>query len=73
MVKIATILIEKETKTLNEGVLIMIHDELLTQYKEEEVEERVQFVENSMLKAGTFLCSHIPMNAVGEIGDYWIH
>lgn len=73
MVKLATILIEKSSTSLKEGVILLVHDELLTQYPEELAEAITLENENLMRKAGLFLCAHVPMNAVGEVGDHWIH
>lgn len=73
MMKFATILVEKQTKNLKEGIILLIHDEALAQYKEEEADLKNKFVEECMQKAGTFFSSTLKMSATGAVGNYWIH
>ena len=73
MMKIAMILIEQQTTNLKTGVLLTIHDEVVTQYPTELIEEKCKFVETSMAKAGEFFTKDLKMSATGAIGKTWIH
>ena len=72
MTKLATILIEKNN-TLEEGVLLAIHDEELEEYLEEIAEEMSKRTVECMKKAGEYFCKKVPMDAESAIGNYWIH
>lgn len=47
--------------------------EFLVEAPAESAEEWAKILEESMVKAGKIYCPDIPLKAVSEIGDYWIH
>ena len=73
MMKMASMIVEKDNRNLNQGIILLIHDEALAQYKDEEIVEKTKYVEDCMLKAGSYICNNVPMYAVGEYGKEWIH
>ena len=72
MTKLAAVLIEKD-KSLKEGVLLLVHDELVEEYPKELAEKRSLETIECMKKAGEYFCKNVPMDAETAVGDYWIH
>lgn len=73
MIKLAMILIEKDNKDLKSGLLLPVHDELVLEYSESIIEEKNKEIKEILFKAGKQICENVPMDSVGEIGDYWVH
>lgn len=73
MTKLAIMEIEKNNYDLSSGVMLPVHDELVTQFDENIGDEMNIFVMKAMEKAGTFFSKTVVMSATGEVGKYWIH
>jgi DNA polymerase I-like protein with 3'-5' exonuclease and polymerase domains len=74
MTKIAALLIDEDNLSLDHGLLLMVHDELVEEYsKEKKLEEISKRTVSEMIKAGSYICKKVPMDAETAIGDYWIH
>jgi len=73
MMKIAAIMIEKNNNSLEEGLLLIVHDETVETYLIEKTKDKSKFTVECMKNAGKVTCKKVPMDAVSEIGDYWIH
>ena len=73
LMKIVLLEVEKHGFGLDEGILLNIYDECVAQFKEERAEWGNQLIMDAMKKSGTFIHDRVPMDSVGEIGDYWIH
>lgn len=69
MTKLACILIED----MGYQILNIVHDEILVDCTEPNKGLCSQDVKNCMIKAGNFFCKSVPMDAVPEVGTYWIH
>lgn len=72
MTKLATILVDKDS-SLEEGVLLLVHDEIVQQFKQDKSEQMAEFTIECMKKAGTYFCQNVPMDAETAVGDHWIH
>ena len=72
MTKLATILVDKES-SLEEGVLLLVHDEIVQQFKQDKSEQMADFTIECMKKAGEYFCQNVPMDAETAVGDHWIH
>jgi DNA polymerase I-like protein with 3'-5' exonuclease and polymerase domains len=73
MTKLAVILMEKFITNLQEGVLLIVHDEVVQEFKADECQKQAEFTVECMRKAGSYFCKTVPMGAEYAIGDYWIH
>lgn len=73
MTKIAIILIEDRNFDLKSGVLVPVHDELVTQFLEKDIEEMSKVVTDAMERAGTFFSKTVKMTATPAIENYWVH
>ena len=51
----------------------LVHDEILSEFPEDKLEEFSKVILNAMELSGSFYCKIIPLKAAGESGDYWIH
>ncbi len=54
-------------------IVNMVHDEYNVEAPEEIADEVAKILKNCMVKAGSFFCKIIPLDADVEIGDFWIH
>lgn len=54
-------------------IVNMIHDEYNVEAPTEIAEEVANVLKECMIKAGSYFCKIIPLNADIEIGDHWIH
>jgi len=54
-------------------IVNMIHDEYNVEAPAEIAEEVANVLKECMIKAGSYFCKIIPLNADIEIGDHWIH
>lgn len=73
MSKLAAMYIDKDNRSIDYGLLLMVHDEMVEEYPEDIIEERTKITLDSMKKAGTYFCKKVVMEAAEAIGDYWIH
>lgn len=73
MSKVAAILIENKNFSLDEGLLLIVHDEMVEEYKIKDCQQKSDFTKECFTKAGTFFCKTVPMSGTSEIGSYWIH
>ena len=51
----------------------LVHDEILSEFPKDKLEEFSKVILGSMEKAGSYYCKTIPLKAAGDSGDYWIH
>ena len=51
----------------------LVHDEILSEFPENKLDEFSKIILNAMEKSGSFYCKTIPLKAAGDYGDYWIH
>lgn len=51
----------------------LVHDEILSEFPKDKLEEFSKVILGSMEKAGSYYCKTIPLKADGDSGDYWIH
>jgi len=54
-------------------VINVVHDEILLESSEEISEEISLKLQEFMIKSGAVFFKRVPLNAVPEIADYWIH
>ena len=51
----------------------LVHDEILSEFPEDKLEEFSKVILGAMEKSGSYYCKTIPLKAAGDFGDYWIH
>lgn len=69
LTKLACIFIED----MSYQILNIVHDEILVECDESNKDQCAQDVKECMIRAGSYFCKNVPMNAVPEVGTYWIH
>ena len=74
MTKIAALLLDEENMSLSEGLLLLVHDELVEEYANtKDLEALSQITVSKMKQAGGITCKTVPMNAETAVGTFWIH
>jgi DNA polymerase I-like protein with 3'-5' exonuclease and polymerase domains len=73
MSKLAMGIIDYQNDSLDEGLLLFVHDEAVELYKEENIEEKITNTISSMKKSGLYVCKKVPMDAEAAVGDFWVH
>lgn len=77
MTKLAHIYIDDALEnrgwTTKAHVCALIHDEIVTDCKDEIKEELSEIIRDSMIKAGNIFCKSIPMKIQPEISKQWNH
>lgn len=64
---------EIEQKGYDAHLLMIVHDELVCEVKEEQAEEVAKLLEKSMIKGFTDFFKRVPMKADACIDSYWHH
>ena len=57
---------------LDAKIVLVVHDEIVVECKEEQAEECKKILEQSMLDGFYFFFKKVPMIVDGYISDYWI-
>lgn len=70
--KKAMILLEENNNTLD-GILLVIHDELVESFDTNIAEDRSKITLQKMKEAGKLYCTSVQMEAETAVGSYWIH
>lgn len=71
--KLAVIELEENNTSLEEGVLLIVHDELVEEWSDEVAEEKSELTLKAFKKSGTYFTDKVEFTGTSEIGDYWIH
>lgn len=75
MIKLAMTFIQKRLmeRNLDAFLINIVHDELMLEASEQDAEETVELVKNSMMEASRILAPNVPALAEGEASDHWEH
>jgi DNA polymerase I-like protein with 3'-5' exonuclease and polymerase domains len=73
LTKLAVLELEEDNYSLDEGLLLIVHDELVEEFLIENAENRSKITEKSMNLSGIIAGNKIPLYGTSAVGDYWIH
>ena len=73
--KLALVYIDKKIKEmkLDAKIVLVVHDEILVEVREDQAEQAAKMVAEEMIRAFNFFCPTVIMRVKPEISDHWVH